>query len=129
MEPDSNQQSKTSGILVYSSPSILNFILSNVSLCRSVIFLPESLFISSIEPRTFILLDSDFQIGIAVAQYLFRVMFQSGAVEMLCCIRPSLRCSGNQFILRFSFNNFSFIFWMSTNHAGSARYISFVSHR
>jgi len=60
---------------------------------------------------------SEIQIGIAVAQYLFLEMFQSGAVSIVYLTLPSFRNLGYQFIFLLNSRSFGVIFFISTKHA------------
>src|SRR3989339_302864 len=137
MEPDSNQQSSTSGMRFITPPHFLQgkVILSTICLCKSSTFCPPNFSNSSTLPITFISLhvffcrDAKFcvstlppqrQIGIALAQNLCLEIDQSRAPSSHCPNRPSFMCFGVQFISSASFNALSFISVIFTNHEAVA---------
>ena len=108
MEPLSNQQSNTSGILLsVPLPYFDGIVMWSIdSLWRSVIGPhPESCYNSAIEPtQTISYMSSEAQIGIGLPQYLFLEKHQSLA-------------SASQFLKRFSCTNVG-------THLGSSLFLS-----
>src|SRR3989338_2308484 len=132
MEPDSTQQSTTSGMRRISPlhASQRNTTASTRCLCKSISCTTSDLytysklvafaFNSATLPThaTFVQFSVvQRQNGNGVAQYLLREIFQSGAVSKMFKNRPCLRCSGNQLIFSFSSIIRSFTFWMLINQA------------
>src|SRR3989344_1139634 len=134
MLPDSNQQSKTSGILFINPPhfSHLKVISSTICLCKSSTFLPDNFSNSVILPMVLILpqpllaLGSKLlalsskpswhcQTGIGVPQYRWREIDQSEAFSSHLPNRPSFKCAGVQWTLRLFLIKFSLIAVTLTN--------------
>ena len=110
MEPDSNQQSSTSGTrrivdCPVGSSGLGRVRSSTAGRCRSVISVPKSRWSSSIEPYTSTLGyvgSSLFHTGIGEPQNRFRLIAQSRAFSIHLPKLPSLTCSGTQVISWFS---------------------------
>src|SRR5579862_3692494 len=115
MDPDSNQQSNTSGVRRYTFPFSSKERSSIKCRCRSEIVRPVLFSKSSTLDRTMISPSSLLQIGIGVPQYLLRDTAQSLAFSSHLPKRPSLMCSGTQWICALAARILSLNFSTATN--------------
>src|SRR5690606_12025277 len=128
MEPDSNQQSSTSGTrriidLPVGSSGLGRTSSSTIGRCRSVTFTPKSRSSSSSDPYTSTRGYSglsDFHTGIGEPQNRLRLIDQSRAPASHLPNEPSLTCPGTHVICWLSSTIRSRILVTATNHDDTA---------
>src|SRR5690606_5237722 len=128
MEPDSNQQSSTSGTrriidLPVGSSGLGRTSWSMPGRCRSVTFTPKSRSSSASDPYTSTRGYSglsDFHTGIGEPQNRFRLIDQSRALASHLPNEPSLTCPGIQLICWFSSSIRSLNLVTATNQLDTA---------